>query len=69
MYKVIFSPVSTQSLEMYISRYREYYLTLYGDTGIWSQDQIIHSYILESTKRKEEIIQIIVQKLSQESVT
>lgn len=68
MFKVYFSRESSECLARYIIQYREYYESLYKDSGIWSEDQIIGGYVSESRQRKNEIMALITGRLSQETI-
>ena len=68
MYKINISKKSIKYLDDYFSIYCSYFESLYEDSWIWSEDQIIDWYIQESTKRKDEIIDLINNKLSDNSV-
>lgn len=68
MYKVLFSRETFEYISDYFEKYREYYEKLYEDSWIWSEKQIVDSYIKESSNRKEEIIGIITTYLKEEKI-
>lgn len=45
MYKIYYSSRARQILEWYFSSFKQYYITLYSDTGIFSEDTIRTQYI------------------------
>jgi len=68
MHKVIFTDRALDVIDRYSLKYREYFEELYSDTGIWSESEIRDYYRRESLQRMNEIIDLITQKLSEESV-
>lgn len=55
MYKIQFSENVIATIDEYSLRYREYFRSLYEDSGIWNEQKIIEGYINESIFRIEEI--------------
>ncbi len=68
MYKVQFSEEVRISIKEYSRRYREYFEELYSDTGIWSEEQILDQYRKESLQRRTEIISLLNDRLSPDTV-
>ncbi len=68
MYKVSFSPDIYNYLLKYFNKYKEYFEILYQDSWIWSENQIINSYIEESKNRKIEVLDIIEKRLQEENI-
>lgn len=68
MHEVRLSEPCIQKIDTYIRRYRESFESLYSDTGIWSEDQIIAQYTKESKTRRNEIVEVIEVELSEENV-
>lgn len=68
MLKVVYSQEALDTLASYISSYREYFLEIYSDTGIWSESIIREGFILLSDARHEEIFCAIESRLSQKLV-
>ena len=68
MYKIELKIKSILYLEVFFRRYREYYQNLYEDTGLWNEEQIISWYNLESKTRKQEILNLIEEIISDENI-
>ena len=68
MYNIVYLPESLLSIERYIIAYRDYFLEIYSDTGIWSETEIKEQYILMSDARHEEILSLIEERLTADSV-
>ena len=68
MYNVEIRNKPLKYLKTFFRKYREYYEFLYEDSWLWSEEQIIEWYFLESDKRIDEIFKLIKNKLSDESV-
>ena len=68
MYKVKFNISVQEYLSGYFKLYRKYYEDLYKDSWLWNEDQIINWYIQESIKRKEEIIDLLEESISNEKI-
>ena len=68
MYQVIISETVTLKINKYSLNYRGYFYSLYIDSGIWAEKQIISSYINESTFRVEEIYEILKTHFSKEII-
>ena len=48
MWKIWFLPTAINNLELYIERYREYFVMLYQGGGIWSEESIIEAHYSSS---------------------
>ncbi len=48
--------------------YRSYFENLFQDSWIWSENQIISSYIAESKNRKHEVLKLIEEALQKENI-
>lgn len=68
MYNIVYLPESLLSIEWYIIAYRDYFLEIYSDTGIWSEKEIKEQYILISDARHEEILTLIEERLPPDAV-
>jgi hypothetical protein len=68
MYNLTFSPLAQDSIIAYISSYRRYFFTLYTDTGIWSEKQILECYAEQAIAREREIFQTIRIRLTPDIV-
>jgi hypothetical protein len=68
MYKVFFSKESSEYILNYFDKYREYYENLYEDSWIWSENQIIKSYIDESLNRHNNLKDLIIKSLKDENI-
>ncbi len=68
MYKVSLTNNSINYLWDYFDKYRRYYEKVYEDTWIWSENQIINSYIDEAKNRKIEVLNLIKNTLEEENV-
>ena len=68
MYKVSLTNNSINYLWDYFDKYRKYFENLYQDSWIWSENQIINSYIDEAKNRKIEVLNLIKNKLEEENV-
>ncbi len=69
MYNVVFESNARIWINTYIEWYTWYYVDLYSDSGIWSEDQIIDGYKKEWYARYDEIVDIIVQTLENDIVS
>jgi len=68
MYKVSLTNNSINYLWDYFDKYRKYFENLYQDSWIWSENQIINSYIDEAKNRKIEVLDLIKNTLEEENV-
>lgn len=68
MYRVLLTNKSISYLWNYFDLYRRYYEELYQDSWIWSENQIINSYIDESKNRKMEVLKLIKETLQEENI-
>lgn len=68
MYKVILSEDTIMIIDKYSLKYREYFEELYSDTGIWAENQILDQYRKESLQRRQEIIYLLADKLSKDTI-
>jgi len=68
MYKVSLTNNSIDYLWDYFDKYRKYFENLYQDSWIWSENQIINSYINEAKNRKIEVLNLIKNTLEEENV-
>jgi len=59
MYRVSLTNKSINYLWDYFDKYRIYFEKLYQDSWIWSENQIINSYIDEAKNRKIEVLNLI----------
>ena len=53
-------------VDKYARNYLEYYRSTYLDSGIWSEDIIVQSYIEWSISRKNEMIETIRARLERD---
>jgi len=68
MYKVFFGKETSQYILNYFENYRKYYENLYEDSWIWSENQIIKSYIDESLNRHNELKNVIIYTLQNDNI-
>lgn len=68
MYSVFFSEEISEYVLKYFEKYREYFENLFEDSWIWSEKQIIESYIEESINRHNEIKSLIIKTLKEENI-
>lgn len=68
MFSVIFSTRVEFVLERYIDSYRRSFRETYSDTGIWSESIILERYEEEAKTRKNDILAVISEKLSGDTV-
>lgn len=68
MPRVLFSEQALAGLEIYIKRYEDYFVALFTDSGIWSEEIIIEKYRLASKELLHRIIAGIVKRLEMETV-
>lgn len=68
MRKIQYTKNPINAIDNYLIHYREYYESLYSDTGLYGERQIIDNYLHESIARQSEIYDLIEQKLSPEVV-
>jgi len=57
-----------QVIDSYIDAYRNFYMSIYTDTGIWDEERILESYRSEARMRKTEIVELLRKKLSVDTV-
>lgn len=67
MRRIIYDIKAKRRVDQYAQNYFEYYRHAYQDSGIWSEDIIIHSYIEWAIDRKKEMIDTIRTRLEQDS--
>ncbi|OIP51688.1 hypothetical protein AUK10_04515 [Candidatus Gracilibacteria bacterium CG2_30_37_12] len=63
MYKIIYSPKAVAEVDRYILAYRHQFLSLYTDTGIFSELEILERYEKEAIDRYEEIYSLIEERI------
>ncbi len=68
MYNVEFNEWVIINIDTYIYHYKKYFIDLYSDTGIFSEEIIIQKYIEEAKLRHREIFNIIQKRLHYDSV-
>lgn len=68
MLEIRFTEKAIIDVEVFIRNYKESFLRLYGDTGIWSEAVIKNIYIKSADELREEIINGIVGKLNKDRV-
>ncbi len=68
MFSLIFTEKALRRTNEYADNYREYFVEMYTDTGIWSGSMIVDRYIQNSLDRREEIIQAIIHRLTPDIV-
>ena len=68
MYKIFFTKKSSEYILNYFENYRKYYEKLFEDSWIWSENQIINSYIDESLNRHNELKNLIVKSIKEEKI-
>ncbi len=68
MYKVYFKDETSKYILNYFEKYRQYYEKLFEDSWIWSENQIINSYIDESLNRHNELKEVIIKTLKEENI-
>lgn len=68
MHKVTLSERAIAAIDTYSRKYREYFEELYADSGIWAEDQIIDQYKQESLQRRQEILFLLAEKLSKDTI-
>lgn len=66
--KVIYTERALDSVEAYIMQYRAYFHEIYSDTGIWSEEEILKSYVLEMQNRKGEMFKLMQERFSADEV-
>ena len=69
MYKVSLTNNSINYIWDYFDKYRKYFENLYQDSWIWSENQIINSYIDEAKNRKIEVLKLIKETLQEENLS
>lgn len=68
MYRVFFKSKTSEYILNYFENYRKYYESLFEDSWIWSENQIIDWYIKESLNRHNELKNLIIQVLKEENI-
>lgn len=68
MWKVLFSAKSEEMIIKYIDLYREYFLDIFDDTGIWSEELIRTRYIETSNNLQTDIRETILWNLSRDII-
>lgn len=63
--KVVFSSDALETIDIYCWRLRDFYVSLYTDTGIWAEDVIIHDY----RKKSEFLVEMIIDSLTAKAST
>lgn len=69
MKKIEYTLEVHDAINFYTDSYRRYYEELYSDTGLWWLDMILSSYRDESKNRRQEILDLIEESLSNELIT
>lgn len=68
MYRVYFNNEVSIYILNYFENYRKYYESLFEDSWIWSENQIINLYIEESLNRHNELKNLIINTLKDEKI-
>ncbi len=68
MYRVYFKNDTSKYILDYFENYRKYYESLYEDSWIWSENQIVKWYFNESLNRHNELKNLIINWLKVENV-
>lgn len=68
MLKLRFKPQSLSELKSFIRNYEEAFYELYKDTGIWSENLIIQTYLESARKLYLQILQEIENRLGKKQV-
>ena len=68
MLKIRFTEKAIIDVEVFIRNYKESFLRLYGDSGIWSEAAIRNMYVKSADELREEIINGIIGKLNKSKV-
>jgi len=63
MYKIIYSLKAVAEVDRYILAYRHQFRSLYTDTGIFSEIEILERYEKEAIDRYEEIYSLIEERI------
>lgn len=64
MLNVFFSEKARERMRRYSQNYADYFLDMYDDTGIWSEEIIREQYKKESVRRIDEISDTITHRLT-----
>jgi len=64
MKKILLHDSVIKAVDVYIRNYSSYFLGLYTDTGIFSEDQILKYYEKEAQNREIELYNLIKTKFS-----
>ncbi len=57
---------SLDSIDKYIELFLDFYVTLYSDSGIWSEEFIIEDYRVKAKKLHRNILDYIQNRMSEE---
>jgi hypothetical protein len=68
MKKILLHDSVIIAVDTYIRNYSSYFLGLYTDTGIFSEDQILEYYEKEAKNREMELYNLIKTRFSSEKV-
>lgn len=68
MHKIEYSEKALNGVDAYIFLYKDYFRTLYSDTGIFTEQMILERYEQEAVSRYDEIFTLIEEKLSHDRV-
>lgn len=63
-FKVIISEEVKFSIDRYMNFYKSYYEELFYDSWIWSKNIILENYNFDAKVKTEEIIDLIIKRLS-----
>ncbi len=68
MLEIRFTEKAITEIEVFIRNYRESFLHLYSDSGIWSEQAIRNMYVKSADELRKEIIGGILGKLNKNKV-
>ena len=68
MKKILLHDSVIEAVDIYIENYANYFLGLYTDTGIFSEEQILEYYEREAQNREKELHNILKTRFSSDVV-
>lgn len=68
MFKVLFSEEGAEGINLFTKRYEECFVSLFHDSGIWSENVIIDKYRFAAKELNHCFVDEIVQRLKGDTV-
>jgi hypothetical protein len=66
MWQITISHRAEIAIENYVRQYATYFLSLFDDTGLWSEQMIRENYIRDADKLGDSFYDTIYERLSQD---